>query len=37
LVLFSIWHPISVEYNGTNRTVWYDDVATAPSRIGCLK
>jgi len=26
-----------VEYNGTNRTVWYDDVATAPSRIGCLK
>jgi hypothetical protein len=26
-----------VEYNGTNRTVWYDDVATAPTRIGCLK
>ena len=26
-----------VEYNGTNRTVWYDDVATGPSRIGCLK
>ena len=26
-----------VEYNGTNRTVWYDDVATAPNRIGCLK
>ena len=25
-----------VEYNGTNRTVWYDDVATAPGRIGCL-
>jgi hypothetical protein len=25
-----------VEYNGTNRTVWYDDVATGPSRIGCL-
>jgi len=26
-----------VEYNGTNRTVWYDDVATGPNRIGCLK
>jgi hypothetical protein len=26
-----------VEYNGTNRTVWYDDVAAAPGRIGCLK
>jgi hypothetical protein len=25
-----------VEYNGTNRTVWYDDVATGPNRIPCL-
>ncbi|HET9959817.1 MAG TPA: hypothetical protein VFQ61_35240 [Polyangiaceae bacterium] len=24
-----------VEYNGTNRTVWYDDVATGPTRIPC--
>jgi hypothetical protein len=24
-----------VEYNGTNRTIWYDDVATGPTRIPC--
>ena len=24
------------EYNGVDRSVWYDDVAVAPERIGCL-